>query len=198
MIEYLDFITLDQSLDAIKTSQLELEKIRTNLGKTIADDIDSVTVSIGNAGTSIRQISSDMTKTFERISDVAGNQTFDNFDLADSYIAEYSRYHLWAGLAVSGVLLLVLMCVVCGLMCGICGKRPDGYGDDCCNKGAGSRFLMWYVGVAMFLCVHHHNYVSRCSGVAIIFLTISVLTVCSVAYFLIGIVLRRGVCIPLQ
>lgn len=32
-----------------------------------------------------------------------------------------------------------------GLLCGICGKRPDGYGDDCCNKGAGSKFLMLFV-----------------------------------------------------
>lgn len=143
VIANLEAISSDQSLDAITDSQLALENIRKTLAKTIAQDIESVTQSIQDAGAGIRQLSSDMTKTFERISDVAGNNTFDNFDMADDYIAEYSRYHFWAGLAVSAVLLMVLMCVVCGLLCGICGKRPDGYGDDCCNKGAGSRFLMW-------------------------------------------------------
>lgn len=52
----------------------------------------------------------------------------------------HSRYYL--GLGISGILLTVLMCLTCGLLCGICGKRPDGYGDDCCNKGSGARFLM--------------------------------------------------------
>lgn len=52
----------------------------------------------------------------------------------------YFRYYL--GLSISGILLTVLMCLTCGLLCGICGKRPDGYGDDCCNKGSGARFLM--------------------------------------------------------
>ena len=42
----------------------------------------------------------------------------------------------------SGVLLSVLTCVTFGLLCGICGKRPDGYDDDCCDKGNGARFLM--------------------------------------------------------
>lgn len=147
MIANLEVISSDQSVSAIKDSQTALEDIRTTLAKTIAQDISSVTQSIKDAGAGIRRLSSDMTKTFERISDVAGNNTFDNFDLADDYIAEYSRYHFWAGLAVSAVLLMVLMCVVCGLLCGICGKRPDGYGDDCCNKGAGSRFLMWFVDI---------------------------------------------------
>lgn len=145
MITNVDHILSDESLDAIKNSQRALENIRTTLNETIAKNIASVSRSIDEAGAGIRQLSSDMTKTFERISDVAGNNTFNNLDMADDYIAQYSNYHFWAGLAVSAVLLMVLMCVVCGLLCGICGKRPDGYGDDCCNKGAGSRFLMWYV-----------------------------------------------------
>lgn len=76
------------------------------------------------------------------MSDVVGNNSYRYFDTADEYISEYSKYNYYIGLALSSVLLLVLLCVVLGLLCGICGKRPDGYGDDCCNKGAGSRFLM--------------------------------------------------------
>lgn len=83
-----------------------------------------------------------MTNTFEQMSDIVGNNSYKYFDIADEYIRDYSIYNYYIGLALSSTLLLVLLCVVLGLLCGICGKRPDGYGDDCCNKGAGSRFLL--------------------------------------------------------
>lgn len=65
-----------------------------------------------------------------------------NLEIADDYIREYSIYRYYVGLGISSVLLLVLLCLSFGLLCGICGKRPGGYGDDCCNKGAGGKFLM--------------------------------------------------------
>lgn len=70
------------------------------------------------------------------------NVSPDGFGSTDPNLerAFVSRYYL--GLGISGILLTVLMCLTCGLLCGICGKRPDGYGDDCCNKGSGARFLM--------------------------------------------------------
>lgn len=86
--------------------------------------------------------SKEITKTFEQISDVTGNNSIKYFDTADYYITGYIKYSFYAGIAISSVLLLILSCIVLGLFCGICGKRPDGYGDDCCNKGSGSRFLM--------------------------------------------------------
>lgn len=91
-------------------------------------------------GTAMRNISHEISRTLGRISE-AGAVT-KHFDTADYYIKEYYVYVYYALLAISATLLLILMCVVCGLLCGICGKRPDGYGDDCCNKGAGSRFLI--------------------------------------------------------
>lgn len=66
-------------------------------------------------------------------------------DDADKYIKEYGPYPYYVGLAACCLLLLIAICIILGLICGICGKRPDAYSDDCCNKGAGSRFLMWLV-----------------------------------------------------
>lgn len=83
-----------------------------------------------------------ITKQIDAVSNVIGNNSYKHFDTADKYIEEYGKYSYYVGIAVSSTLLLILMCVVFGLFCGICGKRPDGYGDDCCNKGAGSRFLI--------------------------------------------------------
>lgn len=93
-------------------------------------------------GSGIREVSSQVNTILDRISDAVGNNSYKYFDEADRYVHEYYKYVYYAGIALSSVLLLVLLCVVLGLLCGICGKRPDGYGDDCCNKGAGSRFLM--------------------------------------------------------
>lgn len=89
----------------------------------------------------MRNISNEITRTLDRLSDGTG-ATKKHFNTADTYIKEYYIYVYYVLLAVSSTLLLVLMCIVCGLLCGICGKRPDGYGDDCCNKGAGARFLI--------------------------------------------------------
>lgn len=98
----------------------------------------------------------------------------DYIDIADKYIKEYSKYRYYVGLAQSSILLAVIAFITLGLMCGVCGKRPDGYDDDCCNKGSGSRFLM----------------VSVC----IMFLFAAILMVATLAYFLTGFLTQRLVC----
>lgn len=141
-IEGIQKLIDDSFIDAIKAGQGKLVNMRQELDEGISKNIPDVTKAIDDAGLAIREASYDITNTFERISDVAGNYSFKYFDTADHYIKEYSKYNYYLGLALSTTLLVILMCVVLGLLCGICGKRPDGYGDDCCNKGAGSRFLM--------------------------------------------------------
>lgn len=143
IIKDVNSMASDETIAAIRQGQTALDTVRETLNASIASDVRRVTRAIAETGRNIRSVSYEMTNTLERISDFAGNNTYSHFDLADGYLGDYGRYHFWGGLAVSAVLLVVLMCVVCGLLCGICGKRPDGYGDDCCNKGAGSRFLMW-------------------------------------------------------
>jgi len=63
------------------------------------------------------------------------------------------RYY--TGLSMSSVMLLVLLCCTLGLFYGFCGKRPDGYGDDCCTKATGARFLiLWvYADQLLFKCL---------------------------------------------
>ena len=59
------------------------------------------------------------------------------------------RYY--TGLSVSSVMLLILLCCTLGLFCGFCGKRPDGYSDDCCTRATGARFLILWVYAARLL-----------------------------------------------
>lgn len=141
LIGNVDELIPDEQINSIAEKQNELDRIRENINKTIYDNIPDVTNSIRRAGTAMRNISNEIQRTFDKISN-ASSSSEHYFRQADTYIKEYYVYGYYGLLGISSVLLLVLMCVVCGLLCGICGKRPDGYGDDCCNKGAGARFLI--------------------------------------------------------
>lgn len=163
---------------SIKNSEEKLEDVKGEVERIVNSNIPLVEQSLNESGKALRRVSDEITTIIEKFASETGNRAYPNLKLADDYIYKYSIYRYYAGLIVSSVLLLVLLCLAFGLMCGICGKRPDGYGDDCCNKGAGSRFLM--------------------CGVAVIFLTVSCLMVLSLALFVIGVVARRGVCDPLN
>lgn len=79
------------------------------------------------------------------------------------------------------VLLMVLLSVSFGLLCGICGKRPeDLYSDDgdMCTTLAGGRFLM--------------------VGVWLMFLLGSAMMIVTLALFLVGTAATVGVCRPLN
>lgn len=141
MINSVHKLNTEKTIDSIRHSQHTLENLRHDINRTIYDNIPQVTNSIRKTGTAMRNISSEIQRTLARISDATGS-TKQHFNTADFYIKEYYIYVYYGLLAICSTLLLVLMCIVCGLLCGICGKRPDGYGDDCCNKGSGARFLI--------------------------------------------------------
>lgn len=141
MISSVHELNSGHTIDSIRRSQHTLENLRDGINETIYANIPQVTSSIRKTGIAMRNISEEIKRTLYRISNATG-QTQQHFKTADSYIREYYIYVYYVLLAVCSTLLLVLMCIVCGLLCGICGKRPDGYGDDCCNKGAGARFLI--------------------------------------------------------
>lgn len=141
MITSVHDLNSGNTIDSIRNSQHTLENLRDQINQTIYENIPHVTNSIEETGMAMRNISSEIERTLVRLSNATG-QTTHHFNTADTYIREYYIYGYYALLAVCSTLLLVLMCIVCGLLCGICGKRPDGYGDDCCNKGAGARFLI--------------------------------------------------------
>uniref|UniRef100_A0A1Q3FI76 Putative conserved plasma membrane protein n=2 Tax=Culex tarsalis TaxID=7177 RepID=A0A1Q3FI76_CULTA len=164
--------------EAVKEGVDELEKLKLTLKRTVRDSIPMVTAAADSTGSAIKSASDELTSRLNGVRNLIGNNTYKHLETADDYIVQYSIYRYYVGLGVSSVLLLILMCLVCGLLCGICGKRPDGYGDDCCNKGAGGRFLMF--------------------AVAIIFLTFSVILAITLVSFLAGSVLRRGVCDSLK
>ncbi|XP_059619971.1 prominin-like protein isoform X2 [Phlebotomus argentipes] len=177
-IDNVNALITGKLMSSLANGQQAVEDVKKKINDVIGENIPKVSMAINEAGLAIKDISNEVTRAIDRISDLSGNYTYKYFDMADEYIREYSVYRYYAGLAISSVLLLILLCVCMGLLCGICGKRPDGYGDDCCNKGAGGRFLMM--------------------AVAVIFLTLSLLTLAALIQFLVGLVAHRGVCVSLK
>lgn len=135
---------LDGNLQkTVAESEKKVREVRSEIENIIKSNVPEVKMSINKVGQAMTEISNSVTRQIDGISDFIGNNTYQHFETADTYIAQYSIYRYYGGLIVSSVLLIVLVFTTFGLLCGICGKRPDGYGDDCCTKGAGSRFLMW-------------------------------------------------------
>lgn len=129
--------------ETVNSSEKKVKDIKSEIENIIKSNVPEVKMAINKVGQAMLNISNTLTKQIDTISDIAGNNTFRHFNTADDYIAQYSIYRYYGGLIVSSVLFIVLVFTIFGLLCGICGKRPDGYGDDCCTKGAGARFLMW-------------------------------------------------------
>lgn len=178
IIESVDTLIANGIASAGRDGRQAWSNLQNDINRTIEEHIPKITESIEKVGKELKKKSDDISDLFRKITKTIDEQTYTGTTTADKYIQEYSIYRFYAGIGISTVLLVILTALTCALFCGICGKRPDGYGDDCCNKGSGSRFLML--------------------AVAVIFLTISILAVAALAHFLLGLILQRGVCIPLR
>lgn len=119
-----------------------LSNLRNDLEVEIDKNSPSVRKAIRDVGDSIKSVTKDLTSAVDRVSDTINNNAYKHLDQADDYIEQYGIYRFYLGLAVSSVILVIVICLIFGLLCGVCGRRPSGYGDDCCNKGAGGSFLM--------------------------------------------------------
>ncbi|XP_044016661.1 prominin-like protein isoform X2 [Aphidius gifuensis] len=152
-------------------------KIQRDIQHAVNETIPVVSSSIKQAGESLAITANNITTFIDSISDKINRILIPHLDIANDNIDKYSIYRYYVGLSVSGVLLLILTCITFGLFCGICGKRPDGYGD-CCDKGSGACFLM--------------------TAVWFIFLLTSILIVITIGHMITGIVVQRGICEPLK
>lgn len=126
----------------VKEGQQAFENIRVEINKTIGSQIPKVKRSVKKAGQEITQGGANVTKVLKRTRETLHNHTDKPLNDINRYLKEYSPYRYYLGLGVGCIFLLITLCITFGLICGVCGKRPDAYSDDCCNKGAGSRFLM--------------------------------------------------------
>ncbi|XP_068631573.1 prominin-like protein isoform X2 [Battus philenor] len=128
-------------------------------GRQLSALADSVTALAGNAS--------------ERLAQQAGAA-----DALQRALDDWGADRRHTGRAAAAALLLITCLTTWGLVCGVCGKRPDVYGaSDCCNKGAGASCL---------LC-----------GMAVTFVVGGAVTLVMMVYFAAGLAGQRFVCDPL-
>lgn len=147
IIRSVDELIAGNLMESMRRSKGAIDEVKQRVTDEIGDNVQRVKDALNEAGKAMQQLGTLIEKELMSVSQEAGTTSEDYLSQADYYLKEYGEYRYYAGLGISSLLLLILICVVCGLLCGICGKRPDGYGDDCCNKGAGGRFLMMYVWI---------------------------------------------------
>ncbi|XP_014235314.1 prominin-like protein isoform X2 [Trichogramma pretiosum] len=162
----------------VRKGMEEFMNIQKEIQQAVNQTIPVVSASIRRAGDSLAGVSNNIVQMVDRLSMDIDKNYLPQLDYAKRHIDQYSHYRYYLGLSISSILLTVFSCLTFGLFCGVCGKRPDGYDDDCCNKGSGARFLMM--------------------AVWIIFLLTSVLLVVTIAHMVTGILAERVVCEPLK
>lgn len=120
-----------------------LDDIQTQINDRLTDGLDEASAQIKEAAKIINENLDTITSAVNDVTTQIDSATNPVLDSLRSAINENGDRRYYVGLTVSCVLLLVTVCIVFGLICGVCGKRPDGYSDNCCNKGTGSSFLLW-------------------------------------------------------
>ncbi|EEB12500.1 prominin, putative [Pediculus humanus corporis] len=174
-----------ESFDSIQKRVLEGQKNFNNIKYEISESLKDVKPDFirgfETTETKLNEINIKIQNSLDNMKSLVEDFNKGPVAQAKQYIDEYAIYRYYLGLGVSGVLLLILLCLTFGLLCGICGKRPEEmYSDDgdCCNTVSGARFLM----LAVWL----------------IFLFSSVLMVITLAHFLLGMATEIAVCQPLK
>ncbi|KAG7302597.1 hypothetical protein JYU34_012535 [Plutella xylostella] len=129
-------------------------------------------------GERLRNMSATITTQCARLSAATQDAAKEAAETIETAHRQYGPYRRYVGIGAATAMLLILSVLIWGLLCGVCGKRPDVYASsDCCNKASGSRWLLCGTGLMFLL-----------GGAAALVLA---------AYFAVGITAQRFVCDPL-
>ncbi|XP_038212103.1 prominin-like protein [Zerene cesonia] len=145
--------------------------------KTVDQHIPRVQDAITETGRRLASVADDITYKAGNLSEQLGRSRAHTERLRRGYerVGPYRRY---ASMAAAALLLLIVLVMSWGLLCGVCGKRPDVYGaSDCCNKGTGASCLLCGIALTLFV-----------GGVIALMILI---------YFVVGVAAQRFVCDPL-
>ncbi|XP_049869465.1 prominin-like protein isoform X1 [Pectinophora gossypiella] len=161
----------------VEEGQKVFRDIQREIQRSVDEHIPSVQESITATGHRLERMADEITY-------LAGNasaqleQQGAAADTLQQLHAQYGPYRRYVGRAAAAALLTITCIMAWGLMCGVCGKRPDVYGAaDCCNKGHGSKCL---------LC-----------GIGLMFVVGGAVALVLLAYFVVGVAAQRLLCDPL-
>lgn len=169
---------LDSSIkEEVSAGQQVFMNIQTGIRRSVDEHIPEVLTAITETGIQLERMADEITYMAGNASQSLGEQAWTADSLGGLH-RRYGPYRRWAGIGAAAALLAVTAMLAWGLMCGVCGKRPDVYGNsDCCNKAQGSRCL---------LC-----------AMALIFIIGGGVVLVLAAYFAVGVAAQRFICDPL-
>ncbi|XP_066257710.1 prominin-like protein isoform X2 [Euwallacea similis] len=177
-IESLDTLDVSQLTKGIESGMKKLDDIQNQISLAVETGLSTAKEQLNNAGDTIKINLDSVTNTVEQVKSEILSSTSPAVDNSRTYINTYGKYSYYVGITISCALLLVAVCILLGLICGVCGKRPDGYSDNCCNKGAGSNFL---------LC-----------AVFIMFLLGFIISIITLGTLLLGVISEKAICDPFR
>ncbi|XP_065214147.1 prominin-like protein isoform X2 [Planococcus citri] len=129
----------------------ELEKIQAYVQQSVDNNVPLIMENIKKTGAAIETGAQRIIKILDNMNSVIDKSIHKPIGSGEQMISYFSPYRYYVCFAASCTLLIILICLTFGLLCGCCGSRPNsGYSEDCCNKGTGSRYLMLAVWL-MFL-----------------------------------------------
>ncbi|XP_063618693.1 prominin-like protein [Cydia splendana] len=170
---------LDSHIKAdVEEGQQVFANIQAGIQRSVDDHIPNVKEALAETGRKLKSMADRVTALSNNASAKIQEHSAGVADHVQEYYEAYGPYRRHAGRAAAASLLLITCVVAWGLVCGVCGKRPDVYGaSDCCNKGAGSRYL---------LC-----------GMGVMFIVGGVVSLVMAVYFVVGVSSQRFLCDPL-
>ncbi|GBP58198.1 Prominin-like protein [Eumeta japonica] len=169
--------------DNIQSEVAEGQKVFMNIKRSVENSVNThipeAQEAISRIGVRLREAADEITRAANDTSEWLKRHGEPVTDRMADVVRDYGPLRRYVGLAAASALLAITCLLALGILCGVCGKRPDVYGaNDCCNKGAGSKWLLCSMGL-MF---------TVGAGVALVLL----------AYYVAGVATQRFVCDPLH
>ncbi|KAL1495015.1 hypothetical protein ABEB36_010505 [Hypothenemus hampei] len=177
-IDIFESLNPDNLMDDVREGEKSLDNIRNQIDKSLRSGLDAAKDQIALAGNTIEESLQSVTDAVNNIKSQIDSTATPVIQKSNTFINDYGQYRYIVGVTICCILLFVAICIVFGLICGVCGKRPDGYTDNCCNKGTGSQFLI--------------------CGVYIMFLFGFIISILTVISLLLGVVSEKMICDPLR
>ncbi|CAK1547371.1 unnamed protein product [Leptosia nina] len=148
-------------------------EVFSGIKQTVDQHIPRVQEAITDTGRRLATVADEITYRSGNLSEKLAHVNVESGDIERNW-----TYRKYISKAAAAVLLIIVLVMSWGLLCGVCGKRPDVYGaSDCCNKGTGSSCLLCGIAITLFL-----------GG----FVAITILL-----YFVLSVAAQRFVCDPL-
>ncbi|KAF0301499.1 Prominin-like protein [Amphibalanus amphitrite] len=124
----------------VRSGKRSFDELSDRIQAEVAAVVPEVRRRIVQAGGQLRDIAANVSSVLDQVRLDDAHKALTE---ANGYLEQFGPFRYYLYLILSSMVLIITFCLVMGLFCGFCGRRPGNvYGDDTCNKGAGANFLL--------------------------------------------------------